>query len=180
MYFRMVNWFLRANPTEALHVNLDLIKNIKWWVVIQGLRLVHTERRQRQRQNYYKMIFRRECSHWGASTATAMATAMYIYMLTPPICLCHCRHKWVSNPFHEVAIDVTFAVAVAAPQCEHPPIGLHTTHSCSNFPLPLPSFSVNEPSQSRRLITHLINASQWIQPLNIRSFPKLQTVLKFE
>ena len=67
----MVNKFLRANPTEALHVNLDLINNIKWWVVIHSL-------------------------------------------------------------------------------------------------------------QSQRLITHLINASQWIQPLNIRSFPKLQTVLKFE
>ena len=33
---------------------------------------------------------------------------------------CRCHRKWVSNPFHDVAVDVTFAIAVAITQCEHP------------------------------------------------------------
>ena len=71
-----------------------------------------------------KIIFRRECSHWGGVSGNGNGK-MQCYQIG---CRCHCRHKWVSNPFHEVAVNVTFAVAVAAPSV-NTPIGLHTTYS---------------------------------------------------
>ena len=44
-----------------------VLKNVKpkYVCLDTHLRFVHTGGRQRQRKNYYKMIFRRECSHWG-------------------------------------------------------------------------------------------------------------------
>ena len=45
-------------------------------------------------------------------------------MLTPPqfaFAIAVAAAKWVSNPFHDDAVAIAIAVAVDAPQCEHPP-----------------------------------------------------------
>ena len=70
-------------------------------------------------------------SHWGAATATEKLFSVVSVHIggcqrqqqrqnacNQMGCHCRCHHKWVSNPFHDVAVDVTFAIAGDAPPCE--------------------------------------------------------------
>ena len=89
--------------------------------------------RQRQRKNYFpSWVFtlggcQRQRQWQNAMLSNRLPLPLPSQMGIQPIpwscrqchfCLCHCH-----------------------PPVWTPPIGLHTTHSCSNFPLPLPSFS---------------------------------------
>ena len=63
-----------------------------------------------------KIIFRRKCSHWGLGVSTPMAKAgcQHIPIRMMPLLLP--SQNCISNPFHDDAVAIIFAIAIDAPR----------------------------------------------------------------